>query len=59
MVKKGMIKIKLVKNETELVISLKHLSYFWRNLNIKLINIEVELIFTLSKNCILADTVFC
>ena len=32
------------KNETEVVIPLKYLSNFWRNLNIPLINCEVELI---------------
>ena len=43
------------KNETEIVIPLKHLSNFWRCLNIPLINCEVELILTWSKNCVLAD----
>ena len=37
------------------VIPLKHLSNFWRALNIPLINCEVELILTWSKNCVLAD----
>ena len=37
---------KLDKNETEVVIPLKHLSNFWRNLNIPLINCEIELILT-------------
>ena len=35
---------KVGKNETEVVISLKHLSNFWRSLNIPLISCEVELI---------------
>ena len=52
---------KVGKNNTEVVIPLKHLSNFWRSLNIPLINCEVELIFTWSKNCILvvmtADTI--
>ena len=39
----------------KLVIPLKHLSNFWRSLNIPLINCEVELILTWSKNCVLAD----
>ena len=43
------------KNETEIVIPLKHLSSFWRSLDILLINFEVELILTWSKNCVLAD----
>ena len=36
---------------TEVVIPLKYLSNFWRSLNIPLINCEVELILTWSKNC--------
>ena len=46
---------KVGKNETEVVIPLKHLSNFWRSLNIPLINSEEELILTWSKNCGLAD----
>ena len=46
---------KVGKNETEVVIPLKHLSNFWRSLNIPLINCEVELILTWSRNCVLAD----
>ena len=46
---------KVGKNETEIVIPLKYLSNFWRSLNIPLINCEVELILTWSKNCVLAD----
>ena len=46
---------KVGKNETEVVIPLKHLSNFWRSLNIPLINCELELILTWSKNCALAD----
>ena len=46
---------KVGKNETEVVIPLKHLSNFWRSLNIPLINCEVELILTWSKNCVLVD----
>ena len=46
---------KVGKNETEIVISLKHLSNFWKSLSIPLINCEVELILTWSKNCVLAD----
>ena len=48
---------KVGKNETEVVIPLKHLSNFWRSLNIPLINCEVELILTWSKNCVLADMI--
>ena len=39
----------------EVVIPLKHLSNSWRALNVPLINCEVELILTSSKNCVLAD----
>ena len=39
----------------KVVIPLKHFSNFWRGLNIPLINCEVELILTWSKNCVLAD----
>ena len=57
LVKLIMIKLanKVGKNETEAVIPLKHLSNFWRSLNIPLINSEEELILTWSKNCGLAD----
>ena len=41
---------KVGKNETEVAIPLKHLSNFWKSLNIPLINCEVELISTWSKN---------
>ena len=46
---------KVGKNETEVPIPLKHLSNFWRSLNIPLINCEVELILTWLKNCVLAN----
>ena len=46
---------KVGKNETEVVISLKYLSNFWKSLNIPLINYELELILTWSKNCVLND----
>ena len=46
---------KVGKNETEVVIALKHLSNFWKSLNIPLINCEVELILTWSKNCALVN----
>ena len=41
--------------KAKVVIPLKHLSNFWRALNIPLINCEVELILTWTKNCVLAD----
>ena len=45
----------LTKNDIKIVVPLKHLSYFWRSLNILLINCEVELILTWFKNCVLID----
>ena len=39
----------------EVVIPLKHLGNFWRSLNTPIINCEVELISTWSKNCVLTD----
>ena len=46
---------KVGKNETEVVIPLKHLRNFWKSLNIPILNCEVELILTWSINCALAD----
>ena len=43
----------VIENEAD--IPLKYLSNFWRSSNIPLINCEVELILTWSKNCVLAD----
>ena len=48
---------KVGKNEAEVVIPLKHLNNFWKSLNILLINCEVELILTWSKNCVLPDMI--
>ena len=46
---------KVGKNKTEIVIPLKHLSNIWRTLDKPLINCEVELILTWTKNCALVD----
>ena len=46
---------KASKNETEVVIPIKHLSNFLRTLNIPLVNCEIELILVWSKNFVLAD----
>ena len=43
----------LRKNDVKVVVPLKHLSNFWRHLDIPLINCEVELILTWFKNCVL------
>ena len=45
----------LTKNDVKVVVPLKHLSNFWRSLNIPLINCEVELVLTWFKNCVLLD----
>ena len=45
----------LTKNNVNIVVPLKHLSNFWRSVNIPLINCEVELILTWFKNCVLID----
>ena len=46
---------KVGKNKTKVAVPLKDLNNFWRTLNIPLINCEIELIWTWSKNCVLAD----
>ena len=43
----------LTKNDVKVVVPLKHLSNFWRQLDIPLINCEAELILTWFKNCVL------
>ena len=45
----------LTKNDIKVVVPLKHLSNFWKSLNIPLINCEVELILTWFKTCVLID----
>ena len=55
LVKLVMMQTKLVKNETEIVIPLKHISNFWIVSNIPLINFEIELILMWPKECVLAD----
>ena len=51
----GMTHDNLTKNDVKVVVPLKHLSNFWRQLNIPLIDCEVELILTWFKNCVLID----
>ena len=43
------------KKNLEIVVPLKHLSNFWRNLDMSLINCEISLILTWSENCVLTD----
>ena len=51
----GVTQNSLTKNDAKVVAPLKHLSNFWKSLNIPLINCEVELILTWFKNCVLID----
>ena len=43
------------KENLEIVVPLKHLSNFWRTLDMPLINCEVSLTLTCSENCVLTD----
>ena len=43
------------KKNLEIVVPLKHLSNFWRTLDMPLINCEVSLTSTWSENCVLTD----
>ena len=51
----GVTQNNLTKNDVKVVVPLKHLSNFWKSLNIPLINCKVELISTWFKNCVLID----
>ena len=51
----GVTQNNLTKKDVKVVVPLKHLSNFWKSLNIPLINCEVELILTWFKNCLLID----
>ena len=53
--KNGVTHDSLTKNDVKVVAPLKHLSNFWRHVDIPLINCEVELILTWFKNCVLID----
>ena len=56
---KAMMQIKLVKWDVfikwKVVVPLKYLSNFWRTFEMPLINCEIELILTWSKNFVVAD----
>ena len=45
----------LSKNDVKVVVPLKHLSNFWRHLDIPFIDCGVELILTCFENCVLID----
>ena len=40
----------------EVMVPLKYLSYFWRSLEMPLIDCEVDFIFTWSTNCVIVST---
>ena len=48
---KGILEGHNTKREAEIVVPLKHLSNFWRTLDMPLINYEINLILTWSENC--------
>ena len=43
------------EKEAEIVVPIKHLSNFWRTLDMPLINCEINLILTWSENCVLTS----
>ena len=43
------------EKEAEIVVPLKHLSNFWKTLDMPLMNCEINLILTWSKNCVLTS----
>ena len=45
------------KDDVEIVVPLKYLSNFWRNLDMRLINCEINIILTCSENCVLTDII--
>ena len=48
----GITQNNLTQNDVKIVLPLKHLSNFWRSLNIPLINCKIELILPWFKNCV-------
>ena len=42
--------------DVEIIVSLKYLSNFWRTLEMPLINCEVNLILTWSKDCVITNS---
>ena len=51
----GVTQNNLTENDVKIIVPLKHLSNFWRSLNMPLINCEVDLILTWFKNCVLIN----
>ena len=44
------------RKDVEIIVSLKYLSNFWRTLEMHLINCEVNLILTWSKDCVITNS---
>ena len=44
-----------LKKNREIVVPLKHLNNFWKNLDITLINCEISLTLAWSENCVLTN----
>ena len=51
----GKLEGNITEKEVEIVVPLKHLSNFWRTLDMPLINCEINLILTWSENCVLTS----
>ena len=49
---------KKYKKETEIVVPLKHLSNFWRTLDMLLIDCKINLILTWTENCVLTSKAY-
>ena len=45
----------VVQKNVTLIVSLKHLSNFWKTLEMPLINCEINFILTWSKECVMSD----
>ena len=54
-----MIKMKMIieKKNVEIVVPIRHLSNFWKTLDIPLINFEISLVLIWPENCVLTDIV--
>ena len=47
----------MTKKNLEIIVPLKHLSSFWRTLDMPLITCKINLILTWSENCVLTDII--
>ena len=51
----GKSEVNNTEKKAEIVVPLKHLSNFWRTLDMPLINCEINLILTWSENCVITS----